>query len=485
MNKSEKLRNHRLHPISILYFIVTAIKESVSYIWVFPLLVLLVHKQISEHISPFMIIFVTVTFLILLFIVIAILKWQSFTYRIIDGAIYIESGLFVINKRWVHPERIQSIDSTVRVYDHIFSTRTLTIELAGGEESSIILSCISKEEEQRLRRVLGEQIHVDSIDDHFDDSVFQLKNSNLILHSLLSPKFGIVLTIISGALLKYLDVTKETDRETLFTHLSNWLGTYWIVVTILMVILCSFALSLLITFVSDYNFKLYKNSNGDLEIEQGLLEKKRRTVSKNRLQAIIIIEGPLHRLLGYASIKAVIIRNSQDKEGEKTITLLPFVKKEYVQSFLEPFTGYQMINNFKVLTKRAKFHYIVLPGILGSILSIPIWLFLQSNYYVFGILLPIGFLFIGLMSYKMTGWNQGDDFLTLQYGSLSRKTAIIKRGRIQWSSIDQTYFQDKGNLASIRIAVASGKENVKLSLSNIPIEEAETIYQHTLITERS
>jgi putative membrane protein len=80
----------------------------------------------------------------MLFLVIATLKWRAVTYQIHEKAIYIESGLFVTKKRWGQPDRIQSIDSTVHVCDHLFSTRTLTIEIAGGEESSITLSCLSE-----------------------------------------------------------------------------------------------------------------------------------------------------------------------------------------------------------------------------------------------------------------------------------------------------------------------------------------------------
>ncbi|TWK93257.1 hypothetical protein CHCC20333_2758 [Bacillus paralicheniformis] len=83
----------------------------------------------------------------------------------------------------------------------------------------------------------------------------------------------------------------------------------------------------------------------------------------------------------------------------------------------------------------------------------------------------------------MIGWNQSSRFLTLQYGILSRKTAIMKRGRIQWASLSQTFMQERKNLASIKLAVASGKENMKFSISHIPIESAADLYQHVLKTK--
>lgn len=158
--------------------------------------------------------------------------------------------------------------------------------------------------------------------------MFQLSKNDLILHSLLSPKFGIVFTLLLLGLLKYLDISKEGDRDTLFTYLSGWFGPNWIMITVVLMAILSFALSLLLTFASDFQFTLRKNSKGEIETEQGLFEKKKRTIAQNRIQAILIIEHPIHRLLGYAAIKAVVIRNRSNEQNSKTVTILPFVKKK-------------------------------------------------------------------------------------------------------------------------------------------------------------
>lgn len=478
MNKS-KNKNQQLHPVSILYFIVVAIKESLSYIWLFPLLVLLVHKQMGNQISTVKIGVIVSVFLIMMFLIVGILKWKSFIYEIQEKAIYIQSGLIMIKKKWVTPDRIQSIDSTIRVYDHFFSTLTLTIELAGGDESSITFSCISKEEERRIRDILQVNLQDDTIGE-IDESILHLSNSDLALHSFLSPKFGVILMILTLGLLKYWDMTKGGNQNTLFTFLFNWFGSNWIVITIVLVLIISFILSLLLTFESDYHFTIKKNCKDELEVEQGLLEKKYRTITNSRIQALLIIERPLHRLLGYASIQAIVIRNSQNEQNEKSIAIIPFVKKKKVKTLLKSFTGYQKSDCLQKLTKEASFHYKVLPFIVGLLIAIAIWLYIPAYYHYFAIIVPFIPLFLGWMEFKMIGWNQNEHFLTLQYGSLSRKTVIIKRGRIQWISVRQTNLQEKQHLASLKLAIASGKENIKFSLSHIPVDAANYIYKNTL-----
>ena len=134
--------------------------------------------------------------------------------------------------------------------------------------------------------------------------------------------------ILTLGLLKYWDMTKGGNQNTLFTFLFNWFGSNWIVITIVLVLIISFILSLLLTFESDYHFTIKKNCKDELEVEQGLLEKKYRTITNSRIQALLIIERPLHRLLGYASIQAIVIRNSQNEQNEKSIAIIPFVKKK-------------------------------------------------------------------------------------------------------------------------------------------------------------
>jgi putative membrane protein len=479
------MKSKHLHPASIFYFIVAAAYESLSYIWVFPLLVLFIQGKMNDHISSVFIGVVTCVFLALMFLVIAFLKWRAFTYVIGDKAIYIQSGLFVTKKRWITPDRIQSIDSTIRINDHLFSTQTLTIELAGTDEGSITMSCISNEEEQRIRATLQVRLKADSLNS-VHESAIQLSKNDLILHSVLSPKFGIILTLLSLGLLKYWDSTKETDRSTLFTYLSSWFGANWIPITIILFILLSFVLSLIFTFETDYHFKIKKNNKGELEVEQGLFEKKHRTIAPDRIQALQIIERPLLRLLGYVSIQAIVIRNSKEEQKEKTISILPFIKKTKVLSILESFTGYQKSTIMYTLTKGARFRYIVLPVIVGILISSPIILFVPTHFkylallHDLALLLPFALLFLGWMEYRMIGWNQDEHYLTIQYGILTRRTVIIKRGRIQWAALRQTTLQERKQLASIKIVVASGKENVKYSLSHIPFDEAFRIYKSTL-----
>ncbi|WP_216701191.1 PH domain-containing protein [Priestia filamentosa] len=479
MNKSDKLTIHRLHPISILYFMVAAIKESLSFIWVFPLIVLFVHEKIGDQISTWIINVTAGSLIIFLLLVVAGLKWRAFTYQIQEKGIYIETGVFVTKKRWVTSDRIQSLDSTVRVYDHLFSTRTLTIELAGGKESSIILSCISKEEEQRIRKVLY-GYNKDKLGKSGEESGLQLSNKDLIVHSLLSPKFGIVFTFLFLGLLKYWDITKGDDRDTLFTYLASWFGSNWIFTTVTLMILLSFALSLFLTYVSDYHFKLDKNERGEIEIQQGLFEKKHRTIAQNRIQAIFITERPLQRLLGYASIEAVVIQNSQDEQVKKTISLIPFVKKERAQSLIEVFTGYKRSDSLHTPSKKARISYVGPLFFIGCLLLIPLWIYIPDPYRYFSLITPILSLWLGWREYRTTGWNQSEHFLTLQYGVFFRNTAIIKRGRIQWIVLRQTWLQERKHLASINTAVTSGKEKVKVSLHHIPYEEAMHIYQCTL-----
>ena len=198
--------------------------------------------------------------------------------------------------------------------------------------------------------------------------------------------------ILTLGLLKYWDMTKGGNQNTLFTFLFNWFGSNWIVITIVLVLIISFILSLLLTFESDYHFTIKKNCKDELEVEQGLLEKKYRTITNSRIQALLIIERPLHRLLGYASIQAIVIRNSQNEQNEKALQSSLLLKRKS-ENFTEVFYWLSKSDCLQKLTKEASFHYKVLPFIVGLLIAIAIWLYIPAYYHYFAIIVPLSLYF--------------------------------------------------------------------------------------------
>lgn len=462
-------KSKHLHPISILYFTVVMMKAILSQIWIVAVIVVLNYKGF-DSITRVLYIFLSVLMLLLVVaIVLGVLRWKSFVYEIYEDSIFVKTGIMNVKKRFISADRIHSVNTSIRLYDRMFSTHTLLIELASGEDSSITFSCLSKEEEQSIRNILQKNIIEDT--EEISSTTIQMSGKDMIVHGFLSPKFGIVIGFILAIFFKYVDATNGKEMKSIHLFVVEYVSVGWILTIVGIVVLLSIIVSLAFTFERNYGFILQKEQE-NLEISHGLLVKKQRVVAIDRLQSIILIERPLQRIFGYMTIQAVIIQRGKEEDSEKTITLLPSVKREEVSVFLSSYLDYERVERVNNLTKEASFYYKGLPFLIGIIIAIPFLVFIPFNLHYIAIAIPIILFVFGWMEYHNVGWEYGRDFITIQYGNTTRKTAIIKADRIQWGLVRQTVLQKKRNIANVTIAVASGQNDMNFTVKQMPIDEA-------------
>ena len=129
-------------------------------------------KQIKEMIFPFILLFVVgkewrwttywwyiVAAIAIIFpLVIGILSWLRFTYRIEEGELRIESGIFVKKKRYIPFERIQSLDFSEGILQRLFGLVKVKVETAGSTsltEAEAVLTAITKEEAKVIQDTLS------------------------------------------------------------------------------------------------------------------------------------------------------------------------------------------------------------------------------------------------------------------------------------------------------------------------------------------
>lgn len=467
MNKSSEQLT-RLHLISIFYFIVVAIKETLSNFWLFPIIVFGLDEILSNKISIFTIGLVIAVLTLLIILIIGIVRWYLFGYVIHEDSIFLQTGIVNKKQTWISADRIHSINTSIRLYDRIFSTHTLLIELASAEDSSIVFSCLSNEEERRIREVLhrNNEKNVEKIEE-----TIKLSKKDILLHACLSPNLGALYGLIIIVFFKYLETANQDEINTVFAYFTNLFSFMWIFITLGIIFILSVIVSFLFIYEKNYKFTLIKN-NGELEITHGLIVKKQRTLVIERIQSIILVEKPLQRLFGYVTVQAVIIQRGKEENSEKTITLLPSIKKKNVDTFLNTFVVYERVAELQSLTKKANFYYKVLPLLIGIIIAIPVWFFMPFSLHYIAPIIPIILFIYGFCEYNNIGWEQSEQFFTLQYGSFTRKTAIIKIARIQWTSVNQTIFQKNNYLANLKVAVASGQDDIMFNVKQLPFEEA-------------
>lgn len=145
----------RLHPIVIVHNIGKSIKE---LIFTFIAFLFIGNKGNG---GKLLLIFGSL-FAVIFIITSSILSWLRYTYRLEQGELRIEYGVFVRKKRYIPLERIQSLDLSEGILQRLFGLVKMKVETAGGGgsgEAEAVLSAISKQEAQYIQEYVAAAKH--------------------------------------------------------------------------------------------------------------------------------------------------------------------------------------------------------------------------------------------------------------------------------------------------------------------------------------
>jgi putative membrane protein len=464
-------------------------------------------KQLKELIIPFVLLFVlnsrgekggfwdympliSMGAVLVIVLVAGVIKWLRFTYRLEEGELRIEYGLFVKKKRYIPFDRIQSLNFSEGIIHRPFGLVKVKVETAGSSnprESEAELTAILKEEALELERIIyrekkkgqlpetSEETEIHEEGSHKEGNVvFKMSAKDIWVLAATSGGIGVIL---SGVAVFFSQFSEFIPYEAVFDEIMVFVksGIVIIAVLVFVFLLLAWIFSVGWTFVVYGDFKIRMNDD-NIVITRGLLEKKQVTVPLNRVQGIRIVENPVRQLLGYCT---VVIENAGGSVLEKdssTIKLIPVVKKKRVSELLQNiFPDYELAEDFQRLPKRALRKYIIravdwvlIPVVILSIMFWPLGLF--------SLLLAIPFTILGFFQYRAGGWRISGNQLSLQYRGVLKHTAYMKKSRVQ--SLDSTvsWFQSKRDLSSISTTLKSGQTGYTSEVKDLEVEDAAEIY---------
>jgi putative membrane protein len=404
------------------------------------------------------------TIAVIAIIILSILSWLRYTYRLEQGELRIEYGVFVRKKRYIPFERIQSLDISEGILQRVFGMVKLQIETAGGsgtEEAEAVLAAISKDEARMIQEYVAAakqsssralenlEAEVESL------TVYKITPTQLIILSLTSGGIGVV---ISAVLAFFSQIDDLIPYGKIFHGIETWIVSNTIIIIAVMIflgLLLAWIIALIGTMLKYANFTVSKTDH-DLVISQGLLERRQITIPLKRIQAIRINENIVRQLLGVGTVFLESAGGSaKNQEGSK-VMLLPLVKMDQIAPILEPFIkDYDFTTSFSPVPERARIRYLI----RNSYWTIPIVIVSLFFWKVWGLLslILLGIVLVwALMEYKDAGWSVAGQQLSLRYRTIVRTTVHMNKNKIQSLDLRESFFQRKKNLATIEAFVKVG-----------------------------
>jgi putative membrane protein len=471
----------RLHPISAVISCIKQIKELII-----PFLVFVVFGSKN---GIFQLIISAV--IIVLVLVIGILTWLRYTYRLEDGELRIEYGVFVRKKRYIPFERIQSLDLSEGILQRPFGLVKVKVETAGsGGEAEAVLTAISKEEAKMIQQTLSaakESVR-QSQDERLEEEkpkeniLYQITPKELLVLASTSGGVGVVISAVIAFIFQFEEII---PYERVFSGLEQFISSGVVAVSIIVFIgfLLAWAVALISTMFKYAGFTV-KKTEDDLIITRGLLEKRQLTIPLYRIQAIRISENLIRQPFGLSTVYLESAGGSVTDAESSRVMILPIVKKKLIADILAPYlTDFNLEPTIYPAPSRALKRYVfrglivVLPIVIVPIIFLRPWGYLS-------LLLIVVSVLLSYYNHKDAGWDINKQQLTLRYRTIIRNTIFMKRNRIQSIKLQEGYFQSRKNLASIEAIAMSGTGGTGGKVIDIEKNDAYKVFKWYSYTKK-
>ena len=460
----------RLHPIAAVIHFIKHLKDLF-----FPFMVILLFGGNGLSLSFWEMLF-TATFIILS-LVIGVFSWLRFSYRVEDGELRIESGVFVRKKRYIPFERIQSLDFSEGIFQRPFGLVKVRVETAGSsgsQDAEAVLTAISKAEATAIQEILTSvkntgRVETEAIVEK-PEWVYKITISQLLLLASTSGGVGVVISAIIAFAFQFDELI---PYEKVFSELKGFIsnGLVFVSTMVFLILLIAWFISVIGTMIKYADFTI-KKVEDDLIISRGLLEKRQLTIPLNRVQGILICENLIRQPFGLGSVYLESAGGTANEDHSKAL-ILPIMKRGEMASLLtQLFPDYHfnptMVPSPKRALKRYMFRHLV-PSFVIVILS---FILFRSWAYLTLLLIPFSVIW-AFQTHKDTGWNLHDLQLTLTYRGIVKNTIFMKKNRIQTISIRKSFFQQRQALSTVEATVKSGLGGSGGTVSDI--EEIDSI----------
>ena len=475
----KNIKKNRVHPMVIMDSVITGFR-------LFGIFMILALKE--QNWKYYLLVLAG----FLLLIVIGIFDYFLKSYEVRDGALIYTKGIINKEAKNINLENIQSIDMSSNIMYQAFNLLSVDINLVGGK---IRIKPLKKEVALNLIDILRDlkrdedtSVVHENTEEEIQREILRLSVKDLAFYGLLRVRFFAALGLILALNDKIRDVFKIIfDNEAYFDELlqknaesvAGNITALFIIIGIFMILVVIG--SIIFTIIKYYNF-LLTTKDHNLLCKYGLLTKKSLVIDIDRIQSVKLIYPLRYRIFGLAKLSVETLTNnvSEDlSEQKSTIDVLPLVKKDFAQNFVENNLGiaieyYDSLESEKI-QQRARiamyrwslFNCSFLPIILFAILY-----FANIDLKFEYIVLSSTALYIVLVSYSVLVKNYMLKYNELSYDrhyfkntfmrQLTIITEFIKVKKVGTINSRTNYFMSKRNLAHISINSIGVNSDIKL-----------------------
>ncbi|WP_334329600.1 PH domain-containing protein [Companilactobacillus sp. HBUAS59699] len=482
----------RLHPATLLFFLYKDIKN-----WIIPVAIFVFSTYNQSKVWSLLGLFAV----IVLIIASDLLKYFTFSYQFFDDEILVKSGILVKKVNHIPYDRIQNVTTNQWFFLKPFKLEELEIETAGHSEGpEVTLAAVSVELKNELNRhrkkfnsadvtqnvsqeTFSESTLTEQVSDQRNIQSYVITWGELLKFSLTSPAFlsGLLVVLAFYGKIQH-SISKQFYKVAAqeFTHL----GLLLVIIGLLLVLLIFYVISVVVLIAKYYHFQLEKEGS-QFQMQYGFFKTKKTSISQNRIQAVVVKQTLLRRMMHIASVKLVIISNSQKEETEKDIIIMPVIETRNLNDFFKKFFPHIPIDDLETANANSRtYYYDLRNALIFSLLTdliFGVMLFKASIWWVVGVIivsamfwLPEAYLNARRAQISLISEN----YMFLQNNQVTSKNSyFVPKNSIQLLERRQSIWLSKKRFAHILLSCRSGVGERILKIKYLPQHQIDEVVE--------
>lgn len=423
----------------------------------------------------------------------SILSYFRFYFRLENGELYIEKGVFKKTKLNIPFERIQTVNFEQNVLLQVFNKYKVEVDTAGSAKKEFSFDALDKDIAEELREYILDRKMESQVEEWDDLEDLEEENSNTIFNLSFADLFKVGITenhLKAGgwliAVVGYFfslsndfgfKIEDEIERNIEGITMDILLFAGGIIALLVLFV----AISLIRTILRYYDLRFDRMKNG-FKIYSGLLNRKEYSAPDSKIQKVAWGDNPLKRIFGIFTIYFKQAR-SIESDRNKSISV-PILEEKKVDRVLEYLYGGEINEKmYKFGVSRHFFirvfiYFIVLPSVIGFSIGMYInnmWLLAGSVVYL---------LYFGIIRYvqwRKSGFSFNDKYLRRKKGIYGNYHEVIPWYKVQSVELNQSLYQRRFDIANLVIHTAAGATE----LPYISLGQAQKLRDYALYAAES
>nr|WP_226371834.1 PH domain-containing protein [Thermophilibacter gallinarum] len=452
----------------------------------------------------------------------SLVVWRVRTWELTDEGVVMRWGLLNKRQLTIPYEHIHTADMSSELLDRLFGLMTLDLDTgaAAAEGDAARMRGLRAGEAEALRAELfrrkraagspaGEKDGApaasdDGVPDERPLATFELAGRQLLLAaasqtSAASQAVALVVLLVNGLnqLIEWgvLDLAGTGD-ELVATALPVLVPA--VAAFVLAAIVLGAAVSFVLGLVRYAGYRVERYADR-VVVEHGLLSRSSRTVAVDRVQHVVVRQGIIRQLVGYAEVYVQVVSAPGEADGEPSgsVLLHPFVRMGELDALLaEVLPAYagvvgqvELRRLGPVACRRAVVRAAIWWPFATAIFFGVHWLFglsglLASAGWLLGpllvaavllsVVLLAGLVVDALLAWRGARYGHTARELVLVSGGFTRRTTIAPRSHLQRMQVSASPFQRRAGVATLSARTAASDAE-GLELRDVPADDADAL----------